>query len=98
MEFCPETILHTIRLQIPCDYGLSSYVRVFRHILYISLHSSFSPFPVIIVGMTQLLAIPLGMIRQPRVIAEVIAGIILGPTGLLSLPFPQERLLTALLS
>ena len=37
--------------------------------------------------MVQLLAIPLGMIRQPRVIAEVIGGIILGPTGLFP-PFP----------
>lgn len=38
--------------------------------------------PVIIIGMTQLLAYPLSKIRQPRVIAEVIAGIILGPTGM----------------
>ena len=34
--------------------------------------------------MTQFLAYPLGKIRQPRVIAEVIGGIVLGPTG----PFP----------
>ena len=45
-------------------------------------------FPVIIVGMTQLLAYPLGKIKQPRVIAEVIGGIVLGPTG----PFPPLAL------
>ncbi|KAI0082517.1 hypothetical protein K474DRAFT_1633757 [Panus rudis PR-1116 ss-1] len=35
---------------------------------------------VIIIGMTQLLALVLGRIRQPRVIAEVIGGVILGPS------------------
>jgi len=43
----------------------------------------FFSLPVVIVGMTALLAYPLGKIRQPRVIAEVIGGIILGPTGVL---------------
>ena len=53
------------------------------------------PFLVIIIGMTELLAFPLGKIRQPRVIAEVIGGIILGPTGSLSCPFPGEYFPTA---
>ena len=35
---------------------------------------------VIIIGFTQLLALVLGRIRQPRVIAEVIGGVILGPS------------------
>lgn len=88
--FCPETIPRRICPRIPCDYGLSNYVRVLHHPLYISSHLSIHSFPVIIVGMTQLLAFPLGMIRQPRVIAEVIAGIILGPTGLSSFPFSDK--------
>ena len=36
------------------------------------------------------------MIRQPRVIAEVIGGILLGPTGLLLSHLPGERLLTVI--
>lgn len=43
------------------------------------------PFLVIIMAMIQILAFPLGKIKQPRVISEVIAGIILGPTGLFRL-------------
>ncbi|KDQ64220.1 hypothetical protein JAAARDRAFT_52200 [Jaapia argillacea MUCL 33604] len=35
---------------------------------------------VIIIGMTQLLSLILSRIRQPRVIAEVIGGVILGPS------------------
>ena len=57
------------------------------HFFYISGFSWILMFPVIIIGMTQLLAYPLSKIRQPRVIAEVIAGIILGPTGMLSSPW-----------
>lgn len=53
-------------------------------------HLSNSSLSVIIVGMTQLLAYPLGKIKQPRVIAEVIGGIILGPTGLLPFLFPDS--------
>ena len=41
---------------------------------------------VIIITVTQLLAIPLKRIRQPRVIAEVIGGIILGPTVMGNIP------------
>ena len=37
-------------------------------------------FVVIIIGFTQILALILGRIRQPRVIAEVIGGVILGPS------------------
>ncbi|KAG8960213.1 K(+)/H(+) antiporter [Tulasnella sp. 408] len=53
---------------------------------------------VLIVGMTQLLSIFFGRIRQPRVIAEVIGGIILGPTVMGRIPnfsksiFPTESL------
>ena len=60
-------------------------------IFRVSVHPFFSSFPVIIVGMTQLLAYPLGKIRQPRVIAEVIGGIVLGPTG----PFPPLPVVNA---
>ncbi|KAH9858397.1 Sodium/hydrogen exchanger family-domain-containing protein [Lenzites betulinus] len=35
---------------------------------------------IIIMGMTQILALVFGRIRQPRVIAEVIGGVILGPS------------------
>ena len=49
--------------------------------------SSFdSQIVVVIMAMTQLLALILGRIRQPRVIAEVIAGVILGPTVMGRIP------------
>ncbi|KAF8180175.1 Sodium/hydrogen exchanger family-domain-containing protein [Pholiota molesta] len=41
---------------------------------------------VLIVGMTQLLAVFLSRIRQPRVIAEVIAGVLLGPSVMGHIP------------
>lgn len=41
---------------------------------------------VIIIGFTQLLSLLLGRIRQPRVIAEVIGGVILGPTVMGRIP------------
>lgn len=41
---------------------------------------------LIIITMIQILAFPLGKIRQPRVISEVIAGIILGPTVMGRIP------------
>ncbi|KAF6744698.1 potassium:hydrogen antiporter [Ephemerocybe angulata] len=41
---------------------------------------------VIIIGFSQLLALGLGRIRQPRVIAEVIGGILLGPTVMGRIP------------
>ncbi|KAI8148858.1 Sodium/hydrogen exchanger family-domain-containing protein [Fennellomyces sp. T-0311] len=53
---------------------------------------------IIILLFCRLLAIPLGYLRQPRVIAEVIAGIILGPSVLGRIPnfsdtiFPTESL------
>ncbi|KAG8758510.1 K(+)/H(+) antiporter, partial [Ceratobasidium sp. 428] len=53
---------------------------------------------IVIIFMTQLLALILGKIKQPRVIAEVIAGIILGPTVMGRIPnfsksvFPTESL------
>jgi Kef-type K+ transport system membrane component KefB len=42
--------------------------------------------PVIIIGFTQLLSLLFGRIRQPRVIAEVIGGVILGPTVMGRIP------------
>ncbi|KAJ7737373.1 Sodium/hydrogen exchanger family-domain-containing protein [Mycena metata] len=60
------------------------------------------PFPlwviqvIIIIGMTQLLALGLARIRQPRVIAEVLGGVILGPSvmghipGYLNAVFPAN--------
>jgi Kef-type K+ transport system membrane component KefB len=37
---------------------------------------------LIILAVCRLVAIPFAYIRQPKVIAEVIAGILLGPTAL----------------
>ncbi|KAJ7130969.1 Sodium/hydrogen exchanger family-domain-containing protein [Mycena filopes] len=54
--------------------------------------NSADPFPlwviqvIIIIGMTQLLALGLARIRQPRVIAEVIGGVILGPSVMGHIP------------
>lgn len=51
---------------------------------------------VFIIALCQIIHIPLGYMRQPRVIAEVIAGILLGPTALGRIPnftstcFPDE--------
>ncbi|KAI0254793.1 Sodium/hydrogen exchanger family-domain-containing protein [Lactifluus subvellereus] len=53
---------------------------------------------IIIIGFTQLLSLLFARIRQPRVIAEVIGGIILGPTIMGRIPhftntiFPQSSL------
>ncbi|KAI0036744.1 cation/H+ exchanger [Vararia minispora EC-137] len=53
---------------------------------------------IIIIGMTQLLALFLGRIRQPRVISEVIGGVLLGPTVMGRIPgftnalFPKDSL------
>lgn len=41
---------------------------------------------VIILGITQILVIILARIRQPRVIAEILGGIILGPTAMGRIP------------
>jgi len=60
--------------------------------------SSHSLSPVLIVGFTQLLSLLFSRIRQPRVIAEVIGGVILGPTVMGRIPnftdkiFPQSSL------
>ncbi|EIN10840.1 cation/H+ exchanger [Punctularia strigosozonata HHB-11173 SS5] len=67
-------------------------------------YSASDPFPlwviqvVIIIGMTQLLSLLLSRIRQPRVIAEVIGGVILGPSIMGRIPgfraniFPTDSL------
>ncbi|KAF8076796.1 Sodium/hydrogen exchanger family-domain-containing protein [Lyophyllum atratum] len=47
---------------------------------------------VIIVAMTQFLALFLSRIRQPRVIAEVIGGILLGPTVMGRIPGFQAKI------
>ncbi|GAA5815132.1 hypothetical protein MFLAVUS_008638 [Mucor flavus] len=46
----------------------------------------------IILIFCRVLAVPLGYLRQPRVIAEVIAGIILGPTVMGRIPHFQETI------
>ncbi|PPQ75257.1 hypothetical protein CVT26_014791 [Gymnopilus dilepis] len=53
---------------------------------------------IIIVAMTQFLSIFLSRLRQPRVIAEVVAGVVLGPTAMGRIPgftqaiFPEASL------
>ncbi|KAF7432803.1 K(+)/H(+) antiporter [Pleurotus ostreatus] len=47
---------------------------------------------VIIISMSQFLALFLGRIRQPRVIAEVIGGVILGPTVMGRIPHFRQRI------
>ena len=64
---------------ILCGYGLFKLVSISTVYIYFSYW--LNPFAiVIIIGMTQILALILGKIRQPRVIAEVIVGVILGPS------------------
>lgn len=47
---------------------------------------------MVIIGFTQILAIPLSKMRQPRVIAEVISGVILGPTVMGRIPNFQQTI------
>ncbi|KAG6878826.1 hypothetical protein C0992_007404 [Termitomyces sp. T32_za158] len=47
---------------------------------------------VVILAMTQALALLFGRIRQPRVISEVIAGIFLGPSVMGRIPHFQSRI------
>ncbi|PPQ94816.1 hypothetical protein CVT25_007453 [Psilocybe cyanescens] len=47
---------------------------------------------VIIIAMTQILSLVLSRIRQPRVIAEVIGGVILGPTVMGRIPHFKETI------
>jgi Kef-type K+ transport system membrane component KefB len=56
----------------------------FNPIHPISCSDSF--FSVIIIGFTQILSLLFGRIRQPRVIAEVIGGVLLGPTVMGRIP------------
>ncbi|KAG1437320.1 hypothetical protein G6F56_013165 [Rhizopus delemar] len=46
----------------------------------------------IILGLCRIIAIPLGYLKQPRVISEVIAGIILGPTVMGRIPGFQQSI------
>lgn len=65
-------------------------------LLFIVTHHALAAVTVVIVGMTQILALGLGKIRQPKVIAEVLGGILLGPTAFGRIPgfqahiFPKE--------
>ncbi|KAF9018372.1 potassium:hydrogen antiporter [Hymenopellis radicata] len=58
----------------PADYNASDPIRLW--VIQV----------VIIIAMTQLLALIFGRIRQPRVIAEVIGGVLLGPTVMGRIP------------
>lgn len=51
-----------------------------------SIHLGLISPPVIIIGFTQMLSLLFGRMRQPRVIAEVIGGVILGPTVMGRIP------------
>ena len=46
----------------------------------------------IIVIFTRLLSVPLGYLRQPRVIAEVIGGVLLGPSVFGHIPHFTDRI------
>ncbi|KAI0068739.1 cation/H+ exchanger [Artomyces pyxidatus] len=46
----------------------------------------------IIIGLTQLLSVFLSRLRQPRVIAEVVGGVVLGPTVMGRIPHFTERI------
>jgi len=65
------------------------------------LHSTIALFllqVVIIMATTKLLAFGLNFLKQPRVIAEILAGILLGPSGMGNIPgwlphvFPEHSL------
>src|SRR6266436_764480 len=53
---------------------------------YPPLFCSNSYIPVLIIAFTQILSLLFGRIRQPRVIAEVIGGVLLGPTVMGRIP------------
>ena len=65
---------------------------------HLPLSCSNSYIPVIIIGFTQILSLLFRRIRQPRVIAEVIGGVLLGPTVMGRIPnftntiFPQSSI------
>lgn len=81
-----DPILRNITKEILFSYGSFKSVRYPQdpnHLL--STHQLIS-LTVLIIFMTQLLSSILGRIRQPRVISEVIGGIILGPTVMGRIP------------
>ncbi|KAF8592107.1 potassium:hydrogen antiporter [Ramaria rubella] len=63
-----------------------------------SAYNMADPFPLwviqvfVIICFSQLLALPLAKVRQPRVIAEVISGILLGPTVMGRIPNFTNRI------
>lgn len=78
-----STMDHPIRWALCSIYTISQLIYLYS---------------VLIVGMTQLLAVFLSHIRQPRVIAEVIGGVLLGPSVMGHIPgfsntiFPTDSL------
>jgi hypothetical protein len=70
---------------IPCHYGSFKSVCTVRTPNREMMRLLVIP-TVLIVSFTQLLGVILGRIRQPRVIAEVIGGVFLGPTVLGRIP------------
>lgn len=69
----------------PSAFGSSNLVRDARY----SKARPFTNTPrreVIIIATTQILALIFGRIRQPRVIAEIIGGVLLGPTVMGRIP------------
>ena len=82
-SFQATTQLHTMLL-IHSAYGSSKLVGpTYPSILSIQPTTTTT---VIIIAMTQLLSLGLSRIRQPRVIAEVIGGVLLGPTVMGRIP------------
>jgi Kef-type K+ transport system membrane component KefB len=90
-----ETFQPITTPRIPFAYGSSKSVST---CLSRVQSSSAKPPEVIIIAVSQILALALGRIRQPRVIAEVIGGILLGPTVMGRIPkfketiFPEESM------
>lgn len=90
-----EIIQRTITPRILYDYGLFKLVSTQNRSIYHSIKLSS---PAIIITFTQLLSLILSRIRQPRVIAEVIGGVLLGPTVMGRIPhfkdtiFPKDSM------
>lgn len=71
---------------IPCHYGSFKSVRIASPPGWIYALTVLST--ALIIAFTQLLSMVLGRLRQPRVIAEVIGGVLLGPTVFGRIPGP----------
>lgn len=84
--------LVTSRLLIPFDYGLFNSVRPVGPLSDSSARSQYRVVSGVIIITTQILALGLGKIRQPKVIAEVLGGIVLGPTLMGRIPGFTEHI------